>query len=217
MAKLKLTPPITPGKPRAAGGERLKDSGKKQAAYPTKVTLNLAMREKSPFTPTKLIPLLLIVLLAVSLFGKFAVADRLARVNQAEAGLATLQQQKATLEASTANYDSLVEEYSRYSVSWISDEEKALVSRQEMIALIESELMSGGQVLRFSSNGNILSVELGGITLNGTSAIVQRLYQHSDVDTVSVYTASNENEAGNYASVSMIITMKLPLEGGNQP
>ena len=60
---------------------------KKQAAYPSKVTLNLAMREKSQFAPAKLVPLLLILIVLAGLFGKFAVADRLAKVDRAQAEL----------------------------------------------------------------------------------------------------------------------------------
>ena len=67
---------------------------KKQAAYPSKVTLNLAMREKSQFAPTKLIPLLLVLIVLAGLFGKFAVADRLAKVDRAQAELNALQQRK---------------------------------------------------------------------------------------------------------------------------
>ena len=60
---------------------------KKQAAYPSKVTMNLAMKEKSQFSPVKLIPLLLILVVLATLFGKFAVADRLSAVRRAEAAL----------------------------------------------------------------------------------------------------------------------------------
>lgn len=56
--------------------------------------MNLAMKEKSQFAPGKLIPLLLLLVILAALFSKFAVADRLAKVDRAQAELNTLQQRK---------------------------------------------------------------------------------------------------------------------------
>ena len=53
------------------------DHLKNNVTYPSKRTINLAIREKSPFRPQKLIPLLLLILFAAALFAKFAVVDRL--------------------------------------------------------------------------------------------------------------------------------------------
>ena len=138
---------------------------KKQAAYPSKVTMNLAMKEKSQFAPVKLIPLLLILVVLATLFGKFAVADRLAKVDRAQAELSALQQRKANLETATVGYEKLSETYARYSIGWMTEDEQAAVTRLEMLSLVEKELMPGSRVRRVSAGGNILSVELSGITL----------------------------------------------------
>ena len=185
-----------------------------KAVYPSKVTLNLAMREKSPFSPVKLLPALVLLAALALLFGKFAVADRLAAVDKAQGELAALKEQSAQLEAATAGYDELLELYSHYSVGWMTDEEKLTLPRTELLDLIESELMPASQVRRFSVSGNVLSVELGGITLNDTSRIVQRLYQRPDVTNVAVYTASTKTEKGDQAAVSMVITLAPVQEGG---
>ena len=190
---------------------------KKQAAYPSKVTLNLAMKEKSQFAPGKLIPLLLVLIVLASLFGKFAVADRLAEVDLAQAELNALQQRKANLEAATAGYEELSQEYARYSTGWMTEDEQAAVTRAEMLSLIESELMPGSRVQRVSASSNILSVELSGVTLEDTSRFVKRLYQRPDVTNVAVYTASTKYEPGIQATVSMVITMTRVSKGGDQP
>ncbi len=185
---------------------------KKQGAYPSKATLNLAMREKSPFSPEKLLPALAVLLVLAGLFGKFAVADRLAAVSRAGAELSALRQRQAALEQSTAGFDALSRRYAQYATGWMTEDEQAAVPRLEMLELAESELMPGGQVRRLSAGGNVLSVELGGVTLESTARFVQRLYQRPDVTNVAVYTASTKD-----ASVSMIITMCLPGEGGERP
>ena len=190
---------------------------KKQAAYPSKVTLNLAMREKSQFAPAKLVPLLLILIVLAGLFGKFAVADRLAKVDRAQAELNALQQRKTELESVTAGYEELSREYARYATGWMTEDEQAAVARTEMLSLIESELMSGSRVRRVTVGGNVLSVELGDVTLEDTSRFVQKLYQRPDVTNVAVYTASTKDEPGTQATVSMVITMTRVSKGGDQP
>lgn len=190
---------------------------KKQAAYPSKVTMNLAMKEKSQFAPVKLIPLLLILVVLATLFGKFAVADRLAKVDRAQAELSALQQRKANLETATVGYEELSETYARYSIGWMTEDEQAAVTRLEMLSLVEKELMPGSRVRRVSAGGNILSVELSGVTLEDTSRFVQSLYQRPDVTNVAVYTASTKDEPGTQATVSMVITMTRISKGGNQP
>ena len=190
---------------------------KKQAAYPSKVTLNLAMREKSQFAPAKLVPLLLILIVLAGLFGKFAVADRLAKVDRAQAELNALQQRKTELESVTAGYEELSREYARYATGWMTEDEQAAVSRTEMLSLIESELMSGSRVRRVMVGGNVLSVELGDVTLEDTSRFVQKLYQRPDVTNVAVYTASTKDEPDTQATVSMVITMTRVSKGGDQP
>lgn len=179
--------------------------------------MNLAMKEKSQFSPVKLIPLLLILVVLATLFGKFAVADRLAKVDRAQAELSALLQRKADLETATAGYEELSQKYARYSTGWMTEDEQAAVTRTEMLSLVEDELMPGSRVQRVSASNNILSVELSGVTLEDTSRFVQSLYQRQDVTNVAVYTASTKDEPGTQATVSMVITMTRVSGGGDQP
>ncbi len=190
---------------------------KKQGTYPSKVALDLAMREANPFSPAKLLPSLFALLLLAGLFGKFAVADRLAAVDRAETELSALRRQQDALERSTAGYDALSQRYAQYATGWMTEDEQAAVPHTEMLELVESEFMPDCQVRRLSASGNILSVELGGATLENTARFVQKLYQRPDVATVAVYTASTKDESGKQAAVSMLITMRLPEKGGGQP
>ncbi len=189
---------------------------KRQGSYPTKTTLNLAMKEKSSFSPVKLVPLLLALFALAALFGKFAVADRLAAVSRAEAEVAALRQRQTALEQATAGFEDLSRRYAQYSTGWMTEDEQTAVLRTEMLELVETELMPSAQLRRISASGNVLSVELSGVTLEGTARFVQNLYQRPDVTNVQVYTASTKDESGNQAAVSMIITMCIPQEGGER-
>ena len=57
--------------------------GKKSVVYPSKTTINLVIKEKSKWRPGRVLPMVLALAAAVVLFGKFAVADRLAGVAEA--------------------------------------------------------------------------------------------------------------------------------------
>lgn len=190
---------------------------KKAVVYPSKTTLNLCMKEKSPWRPGRVIPTFTALALAVVLFGKFAVADRLSQVSREQQVLAGLTSQVRALEEATADYDAVLEEYGRYSVGWMTDEEKAAVDRVEALDLIEAELMSAASVQQFSVTGNVLSVSLSGLTLEDNSRVVQRLYTWPEVRSVSVYTASTQQqEAGEQAAVSMVVTLAQPGEEGGE-
>lgn len=188
---------------------------KKAVVYPSKTTLNLCMKEKSPWRPGRVIPTFTALALAVVLFGKYAVADRLAKVSQEQQVLAGLTAQVQTLEKATVDYDAVQEEYGRYSVGWMTDEEKAAVDRVEMLDLIEAELIPAATVQQFSITDNVLSLSLAGVTLEDTSRIVQRLYTWPQVTGVSVYTASTQQQqAAEEATVSMVVTLARAEEGG---
>lgn len=190
----------------------------KRAVYPSKTTMNLAMREVSEFHPKRLVPLLIVLVIAASLFGKFAVADRLAQVGRAQAELSALQSQITQLERATAGFDRVAAEYGRYSVGWMSEEERALVPRTDMLAVMEEELMTAGRVLRCSAGGNLFSAEVAGITLDDASRVVEHLYARDGVENVSIYTATTEENSGKAATVTFLITLKLPEnapEGGD--
>lgn len=175
--------------------------------YPTKKTINLVVREKSKTRPGRVIPMVLVVAALAAIFGKLAVADRLARVEQARTALSEVQLEVAELMEITAEYDEIQLEYGRFTTSWMTDEEHALVDRLAVLELVRGELIPGARVKQFSVNGNQLAVDLAGVTLEGTSGIVQRLSALDLVDSVAVYTASTQMQSGEEAEISMTITL----------
>ena len=187
--------------------------GKQKTVYPSKATINLAVREKSKWRPGRVVPMFAALLAAAVLFGKFAVADRLARVSRAQQALAAVQSQVDALTERTAGFADLQEEYGRYSVGWMTDEEKAAVDRIDILDLMEGELMAAGTVRQFTVSGNTLSVDLSGLTLEDTSRVVQRLYGWPIVESVAVYNATTQVEDGADAQVSLVVTLTR-AEGG---
>ena len=191
---------------------------------------NLAQKEKSQFRPQLMIPLLLAVLALVGLFAKFAVYDRYQKLNDAQGRLSQLKSEEAALLSSMADYDDVQQEYNKYSVGWMTDDEKALVFKSDMLKLMEEELAPGGRITEIASSGNVLTCKIAGITLDETSSIVNKLYERGDVLNVAVSSAQSEetpyvttvvDEAGEEVEqstigslVSISVTMAKTEEGG---
>lgn len=188
---------------------------KKKIVYPSKTTLNLCVREKKSLPLQKTIPLVLVVLVAVGIFGKFAVVNQLDKAEIAQSELSALTAQRDALNESIRSRDALREQYNHYSTSWMNESEQGLLPRTEMLELVETMLMPKCQVRQLSASGNTLSITLADVTLDDTSRFVQALYALDHVSNVAVYTASTKDEdAGTQATVAMVITMAYP-EGGS--
>ena len=186
----------------------------KKAAMPSKKTLNLAMKEKNPLDPRKSVPLIILVILLACVFCKFAVVDRLLKVSELNNRAAILEAEVNTYSEACKDYDDVLAEYSKYSVSWMDEELTSSADRTDMLDLAVQYLMPESDVRSINIAGNTMSVQLGGITLDEASAIVQQLNNLPQVGSVVVYTAATENQYGQAAAVSMVITMTQT--GGEQ-
>ena len=186
----------------------------KNKVYPSKQYLNLAVKEKSDLNARTAIPAVIAVLVLVGLFAKFAVIDRFAKVENAKMELAELNVQRSIINAELEDYDKTVEEYKKYSVSWMDDVEKSLVLKTDMIDLINTEILKNSETRSISISGNTISADLVGLSLTDTSALIDRLYARPDVQDVQMFTATTEETVGDQVIVSILVTMKLEDEEG---
>lgn len=187
----------------------------KKAVYPTKRTLNLAIKEKSPFRASRLVPLLLIILVAAFCFSKFAVVDRINEMNQKQAQAAQLAAENTALTVAVQEYPEVYREYIKYSVDWMDYNERTMIDRTDALDIIEKELVPYCAVRSVAITGNTASLQLSGITLQEASGLVQNLVSRDDVADVAVFSADTNNEQGLNASIAMLITMEPKnMEGG---
>ncbi len=183
------------------------------ASYPTKTSLNLVIREKSLGSPSRILPIAAGILVLLLAFGKFAVWDRLSRVSREQDALDSLLAQVSQLTEQTADYSEVLAAYSQYTTSWMSQEEILLVDQADILSLVETQLMPSASVSRFSVNGNVLSVELSHLTLQGVSELVQKLGELPQVLEVTVYSASSQTQNEPISSVSLSITLSSGYSG----
>lgn len=165
----------------------------KRSAVASKKTMNLAFHESS-INPKKLIPLVLAIIVASLLFVKFGFIDQ---NNKKLAALDELSQKQTTLAAinvKLAGYDELAAQYGRYSYGWMTEKESSLVDRMDVLKILE-EIMDRTAIIEdFAVNNNILAVNISGLTLDQTSALVHELEEDELVQDVTVYAAKSEGE-----------------------
>lgn len=159
---------------------------------PTKTTLNLVMREKSELALSRVVPAAIIIVVLAVLFGKFAVADRYARLHKAENDLATSQVRLEELELSYADYDKVKEQYNQYTYRGF---DRTIADRQEILDLLEHDIIPYSETQAVSVTGNVFSTTLTGLTLDQVSSMIARLESNPLVDGVTVSTTGYDNNS----------------------
>lgn len=165
-------------------------SGKKNR-YPTKQTINLAYREWVFSRPKTIVPVLIILVL-IGVFSKFAVFDLITKVRQEQEILVATEVELKQLQADNANSEILIKEYKQYSYSSFSPEEKMLVDRMEVLVLIEQHLMTMAQVSSISIMENTVTLNFSNLTLQEASDLIIDLNSCPIVQDVFVYTAASQ-------------------------
>ena len=175
---------------------------------PSKKTMNF-VHHQSSFNPKKVIPIVLIVLIVAAVFLKFGVLDML---DKKAAALADLdqKQQLALVEAKLEGYDELAMEYGRYSYGWMNDTEVNMVSRMDVLNLIEKKISPKATIDNFAVNNNVLTLNIHGITLEEASRMVKSLEAAKLVESASVYNAVAE--AAEEAQIFMSINLTKEAE-----
>ena len=181
-----------------------KSRGGKKMVTTAKVTMNFA-RHKREFNPTKIAIVALVIVVATLLFTKFAILDPLQQKTDALTELSGKQDQMAILNVQLAGWDELQAQYGRYSYGWMTENETNLVERMDILKLMEKKIEPKARIENFTISQNVLTLNLEGITLKQTSALVTELEQDPLVTSATVYKASNDD--AEIKEVNMVIIL----------
>ena len=182
--------------------------GKKNIAG--KKTMNLAFHESS-VNVKKLIPLILVIVIAALAFVKFGILDQTAKKVAALNEVSAKQSQLAAINVKLSGYDELEQLYGRYSYGWMTEAESGLVDRMEVITILEKIIDKSAVIEDFAINYNILNVNISGLSLDQTSTLVKELEADPQVTSASVYTAKSEDADLN-AEVARTIILEKEVE-----
>lgn len=186
-------------------------TGKKKDVYPSKKTINLYYKEDKTTRPSTIALyglFIAVVLLAVSKVIIFDRLDELAKIQvQAEEMQAHYDAQMAKLK----EYKEVSSQYSRYSFSYLREEE-ILCDRMDVLDMLEKTVFSYGDVDTVSVTEDAVSVNFSGTDLEETAQLVQLVESFDIVAHVEVNTATlNEKYA-----TRMVITLVEVEDGGEQ-
>lgn len=183
-----------------------KKTPKKNAVVvPSKKTMNF-VHHQSSFNPKKVIPIVVILVIIAAIFAKFGIIDPLAKKTAALNELSLKQEQLAAVNSKLAGYDELALQYGRYSYGWMNDTEVNLVTRMDVLNLVEQKIAPAAVIDNMAVNNNVLTLNIHGITLEQASAMVKSLEQSELVTSATVYNAVAEEAEEAQIFMSIILT-----------
>lgn len=181
----------------------------KKTTYPTKTSMNLFYKPDRTTKPATVALYVLFVLVCLLGLSKLLVYDLWLEHQQARQGLAAVQEQLSDAMVQLADYDEVQERYSRYSAT---DEERSLINRMEILALLDGAAGSA-ELKVVAISGNQVQVQFSSVTLAQTAEIVNRLEASPLVAGTVVNTASTTENAGALAQTSIMIQLQKEGEG----
>ena len=177
----------------------------KAVQVPSKKTMNF-VHHQSSFDLKKVLPVLVIILAIGIIFAKVGILDPLAEKTAAYNELSLKQEQLAAINTKLTGYDELAKEYGRYSYGWMDETEVNMVSRMDVLHLVEEEISSKAYIDNLAVNNNVLTLNIHGITLEQASAMVKSLEERGLVESAAVYNAVAEQAEEAKIFMSIIMT-----------
>lgn len=177
----------------------------KAVQMPSKKTMNF-VHHQSSFDLKKVLPVLVIILAIGIVFAKVGFMDPLSEKTAAYNELAQKQEQLAAINSKLTGYDELAKEYGRYSYGWMDETEVNMVSRMDVLHLVEEEISNKAFIDNLAVNNNVLTLNIHGITLEQASAMVKSLEERGLVESAAVYNAVAEEAEEAKIFMSIILT-----------
>ena len=125
--------------------------------------------------------------------------------SQAESRVSAAQAQLSTLQAANADYNEVQAEYDKIGVSGLSEDERALADRGDVIELIENTASQLGSLQAVRVSGNTMELQFSDRTLHDVSRLMQVLESKDIVAGVSVSMAKTDEKT----DVVSVVTVTL--------
>lgn len=185
----------------------------KRSRYPSKTSVNLIYRERSPYYLLKIAVACAVFSVALLAFSRFAVLERLYTVWRLETEAEQVESRVAHLVKTNEDYDEISREYQHYFFQ-MSEEQRAMsVPSREVMDLIRIELLPWVQVKSFNLSGKTLNIQFIGSGLGEISFLLDRIKQDPLVESLSMSVSNAELEGGGVAvSVTLILRVQEEAE-----
>ena len=123
--------------------------------------------------------------------GKILVYDVWAETNSARKNLAEMEAWRNEVMLQLADYREVKERYNRYAAT---EEERALIDRMEILALLEEKVGATAVMNSIVITGDTVQLQFSGVTLSEVARIVRKLEADPIVKSTVVSTAATTQE-----------------------
>ena len=164
---------------------------KRKEAYPTKTSMNLFYKPDRTTKPSTIALYVLFALVLLLGLSKWLVYDVWMEKQEAEQSLAAAQAELNGVMLQLADYKEVQERYFRYSAT---DEERDLVDRMEVLAMLDSAA-GNAEINSISISGDHVQIQISNVTLAQVAEIVNRLEMSPMVADTVVQTASTSGNS----------------------
>ena len=187
-------------------------SGRSSGKYPDKTTINLIRNENAKANRLRLI-LYPLLILAVVLFLKFAVYDQIAKLQRAQQEYMIVQDQLISLQQYNARYDEVKAKYDDVTEWYMTDEEKLIPDKMDIIEMLEEDLMPFVKIRQVQVSGHVVTVQTGEANLETVAKFLQKLQTDKRNSSATVTTTSATN-AGNTKKETVTASVIIYYTGG---
>ena len=143
--------------------------GKGKAGYPNKQYINILDGMKSDDNRTLEILIFIIFLVALGVFTKFGVIDKISEASAAEAAYNEVQRQITELKEQNADYDKVKKDYSHYGLGYLDDTEILLVDREDVLDLLDKYVLKNADIKTLAVTDNTVTLTVEKTRLNAIS------------------------------------------------
>lgn len=158
---------------------------RRKADYPAKRSMNLFYKPDRTTKPATIALYVLFALVCLLGLGKFLVYDVWTETAGARRALESAERQLEGVMLELTDYGEVWERYSRYSAT---EEERALIDRMEVLALLDEAVAASMDTVSIS--GGTVQLQFSGVTLAETAQIVKALEASPIVASTMVNTAA---------------------------
>lgn len=180
---------------------------KKAIKYPDKKTINLVRYETEKSNLKDILVIMLIVVGLIA-FAKFGILDQYDKLREAQRQYGIVQDQLTQLRQANARYDEVKAQYDEVTDWYMTTDEKAIVDKEEVIAMLEQDLMPYVELTRVQVSGNTITVSTGITDLATVSTFLLKLQNdpRNATATVTTTSAASSTEGEERVTASVIIS-----------
>lgn len=189
-------------------------SARKMIHCPQKTGINLNIEENRDRDRLTLLIGVVAIAALVAVVVNFGVIAQYKRLDKAQAEYNQVHSQYTQTQEALQDYDRVLLEYRTYSMDWMSgtgdgsEDLTAIVDRQQVLALLETEMLSRGRLTSVQIIDNKMNVSMSGMSLDQISDMFAILRRSPIVSDVALDLASTED--GNVAAI-LDFTVRITL------